>query len=192
MTARQRSCCTVHPLGACNTQQNPGQAQRLTQQRRNSRPSSPSILDLARNRARNKAATPPENTRNKSTGNRLVLLRDVAPGIDSVERLVTCGSCRHFLPNEANPSQGLGACNIDRARGRLPWPSLPRQCSSHSPTRAAVFRAASSACEGLDVDPGQLADWLVEQGDPGWLRPAAVAWWAGRIHRHGWPGEDGS
>lgn len=47
--------------------------------------------------------------------------------------LVTCGPCRHFLPDSINPAVGGGACDL-----RLPprrgqagrWPMAPRACDS--------------------------------------------------------------
>ena len=46
------------------------------------------------------------------------------------------------------------------------------------------------ACSGLDLDPAQLAAWLIEQADPDWLHPAPIHWWAQRIARHGYPKEE--
>ena len=53
--------------------------------------------------------------------------------------------------------------------------------------RQTLIDRCREACKGLALDPGQLADWLIDQGDPDWLHPAPVHWWAQRISRHGYP-----
>ena len=91
---------------------------------------------------------------------------------------VNCAACRHFTPNPVNPLAGLGACQIDAAGDSLPWPNLTRQCDRHHPTRPAVFAAAVEACHGTRLDPSRLTAWLIEQQEPAWLTPPAVARWA--------------
>jgi len=40
---------------------------------------------------------------------------------------VTCGTCRHYIPNRLNPEHGLGRCRF-REPSPLPWPNAPRRC----------------------------------------------------------------
>lgn len=53
------------------------------------------------------------------------------------------------------------------------------------PDRAYLYRRCKDAVIGLDVDPTELCDWLLDQDDPGWCVPAAVRRWAEIVHRRG-------
>jgi len=53
------------------------------------------------------------------------------------------------------------------------------------PERADLLRVCTEACNGLNVNAAELADWLIEQGDPGWCVPAAVRRWAEIVHQRG-------
>ena len=54
-----------------------------------------------------------------------------------------------------------------------------------TPPRAEVFDMARDACEGLTVDPSELADFITRQNDPELLSPAAVRRWAEVIDQRG-------
>lgn len=43
--------------------------------------------------------------------------------------LVTCGSCRHYLPDPANPAAGVGGCAL--GPGRALWPMKRHRCGDH-------------------------------------------------------------
>lgn len=147
---------------------------------------SPSILELARNKARNSRATGAKKSRNKQAFSNPDLLRSVA----HVVSLVACRDCKHFEPDSINPAQGLGNCGIDAAGGRLPWPNLPRRCHKFAITREALLATCRDACKGLDVDPERLADFLAGHDDPAWKTPPAVKGWAEAIEqRGGFPNE---
>lgn len=45
---------------------------------------------------------------------------------------VTCGGCRHFLPNRLNPIAGCGGCALGPDRGY--WPMRRHVCTDHAPT----------------------------------------------------------
>lgn len=109
------------------------------------------------------------------------------PATDPVIALVACRDCRHYQPDPVNPPAGLGQCKIDAQGDRLPWPALPRRCGKFEIHRAALFRLAKAACKGTALDPSELTDWLINQGDPGWLNPPAVQRWARLICEQGWP-----
>jgi len=53
-----------------------------------------------------------------------------------------------------------------------------------------VFDVCVEQCKGTDLDPERLADWLINQGDPSWLVPAAARRWAQIIDERGFPNED--
>jgi len=55
------------------------------------------------------------------------------------------------------------------------------------PERPVLYQRCKDAVNGLDVDPSELCQWLLEQGDPGWCVPAAVRRWAEIIQRRGFP-----
>jgi len=56
--------------------------------------------------------------------------------------------------------------------------------------RADLFRMAKEACDGLSVDPSELADFIARQNDPEINNPAAVRRWAELIEqRGGFPNE---
>lgn len=59
------------------------------------------------------------------------------------------------------------------------------------PERNELFKRCKSACTGTSVDPSELCQWLIDQGDPGWCVLKAVNWWAQRINQRGFP-QDGS
>ena len=101
--------------------------------------------------------------------------------------LVRCGQCSHFEPNRNNPGQGLGRCGLGNDGKRLPWPAAPRHCATWNPTPAALVDICRAACEGLAVEPEELARWLVAQDDPQWMTPPAVRRWAELIQEKGWP-----
>ena len=53
---------------------------------------------------------------------------------------------------------------------------------------AAIFRIVPDterAVDGLDVDSYDLAAWLIEQEDPGWMQPKAMRRWAEIIAERG-------
>ena len=55
---------------------------------------------------------------------------------------------------------------------------------------AAIFRLipdTERAVDGLAVDSYDLAAWLIEQDDPGWMRPKPMRRWAQIIHARGFP-----
>lgn len=50
--------------------------------------------------------------------------------------LVTCGACRHFLPDTINPAAGGGACGLGlpNRRGEAGrWPMTRRECGDYRP-----------------------------------------------------------
>jgi len=107
--------------------------------------------------------------------------------------LVRCRDCQHFRPDSINPAQGMGQCRID-ADGdpaqpgyRLPYPGVLRMCSGFEITRAALFARCEEVAEGTDIDPSKLCQFLIDQGDPEWMQPAAIERWAGMISSGGWP-----
>lgn len=40
---------------------------------------------------------------------------------------VTCGTCRHYLPEPVNPAAGMGGCAL--GTGRADWPMKPHRCA---------------------------------------------------------------
>jgi hypothetical protein len=56
--------------------------------------------------------------------------------------------------------------------------------------RAEIFAMARDACDGLNVDPSELADFIARQNDPELHNPAAVRRWAELAHdRGGFPND---
>lgn len=56
--------------------------------------------------------------------------------------LVTCGECRHFLPDTINPAAGGGACGLGLPyrRGEAGrWPTAQRECGDFGPTASTAF-----------------------------------------------------
>ena len=104
--------------------------------------------------------------------------------------LVRCGQCRHFEPNANNPGQGLGRCGAGAEGERLPWPNAPRHCATWNPTPAALLDICRAACDGLAVEPEELARWLLAQDDARWMTPPAVRRWARHINEHGYPKDE--
>ena len=60
---------------------------------------------------------------------------------------------------------------------------------------AAIFRVVPDterAVDGLNVDSYDFAEWLIDQGDPGWMQPKAMRRWAEIIAERGYQSiEDG-
>lgn len=54
---------------------------------------------------------------------------------------VTCGDCRHFLPNRLNPTAGGGGCAMGSGRGY--WPMRRHVCADHAPTASDTGQAFS-------------------------------------------------
>jgi hypothetical protein len=107
---------------------------------------------------------------------------------------VSCRDCQHFEPDEINPAQGIGTC-LKGAAGdpanrdyRQLYPSNPRHCDHFETTPEALAQVCREACDGLTLDAEALRQWLVDQADPEWLRPAAVRRWAALIEKQGFPG----
>ena len=101
--------------------------------------------------------------------------------------LVQCRDCQHFTPDAENPDQGIGRCKVDADGDRPPWPNAPRRCDRFDITRAGIFRHARAACRDTQVDPSELTTWLIDQGDPNRLVPAAIRRWAELIAERGYP-----
>lgn len=101
--------------------------------------------------------------------------------------LVRCGQCRHFERDTVNPAEGLGRCGAGVASERPHYPNAPRHCGTWNPTPAALLDICRAACDGLAVEPEELARWLVAQDDPQWMTPPAVRRWAELIQEKGWP-----
>lgn len=53
------------------------------------------------------------------------------------------------------------------------------------PDEQELMSRCTAACTGLNVDPGELCQWLIARADPGWCVPAAVRRWAELIHERG-------
>lgn len=49
---------------------------------------------------------------------------------------VTCGSCRHYLPDPINPAAGAGSCAL--GPGRALWPMAHHPCVEHRPSQGAA------------------------------------------------------
>ena len=58
-------------------------------------------------------------------------------------------------------------------------------CADTVPDESELMDRCKSACTGLNVDPGDLCAWLINQGDPGWCTPRAVRRWAELIEQRG-------
>ena len=110
--------------------------------------------------------------------------------------LVRCRDCQHFAPDRINPAQGIGRCRIgadgsptDR-NYRLLYPANPRRCDGFEIMPDALLEICRKACDGLSVDPSELADFITRQNDPEIHNPAAVRRWAELIEqRGGFPNE---
>lgn len=59
--------------------------------------------------------------------------------------------------------------------------------STSEPSDEGLIEICQTACQGTEIDPRALCDWLIEQGDPGWLYPQAVAAWVRFIAKYGYP-----
>ena len=101
--------------------------------------------------------------------------------------LVRCGQCRHFERDTVNPAEGLGRCGAGLVSERPHYPNAPRHCGTWNPTPAALLDICRAACDGLAVEPEELAGWLEAQGDNGWMTPPAVRRWARHINLNGYP-----
>lgn len=55
---------------------------------------------------------------------------------------LSCGACRHFVPDALNPLGGVGACELGLARGVPPYPAAKRSCASWQPVQS--FRIKES------------------------------------------------
>lgn len=55
------------------------------------------------------------------------------------------------------------------------------------PSTQDLIGICQTACQGTDIDPSGLCDWLVKQSDPDWLYPQAVAAWVHFIAKYGYP-----
>lgn len=62
----------------------------------------------------------------------------------STDGLVTCGTCRHWTPNQRNPEAGMGTCGLGDhwmstkspyGGGHAPYPAAPRWCDRHQTTK---------------------------------------------------------
>lgn len=104
-----------------------------------------------------------------------------------VLHLVQCRQCQHFKPNANNPAQGLGQCGAGAEGDRLPWPAAPRRCATWHPTPSALLEICRAACDGLAVEPEELARWLMAQDDAQWMTPTVASWWAKHINLNGYP-----
>ena len=101
--------------------------------------------------------------------------------------VVRCGQCRHFERDTVNPPEGLGRCGAAVVSERPHYPNAPRYCGTWHPRPTALLEICRAACDGLAVDPQELADWLEAQGDNGWMTPPAARWWAKHISENGYP-----
>lgn len=59
--------------------------------------------------------------------------------------------------------------------------------STPNPSTQDLIEICQTACQGTEIDPRALCEWLIEQGDPGWLYPQAVAAWVRLIAKYGYP-----
>ena len=51
----------------------------------------------------------------------------------------------------------------------------------------SLTEICQTACQGTQIEPGELRDWLLRQDDPDWLYPQALAAWARLIAKYGYP-----
>lgn len=58
------------------------------------------------------------------------------------------------------------------------------------PDQRELMQRCESACTGLNVDPADLCQWLIDQNDPGWCTPKAVRRWAEIISQRGFPNDE--
>jgi hypothetical protein len=63
-----------------------------------------------------------------------------ARGLPIPRPLVTCGACRHFVPDRINPAGGLGECGAGVARGKVPYPFATHTCAKWRPRPDADTR----------------------------------------------------
>ncbi|PKL95569.1 MAG: hypothetical protein CVV18_04995 [Gammaproteobacteria bacterium HGW-Gammaproteobacteria-8] len=57
--------------------------------------------------------------------------------------------------------------------------------ANEMPDPEQLLTLCRDAAVGKSVDAEKLADWLIEQRDPGWCTPIAVQRWAEIIHQRG-------
>ncbi len=57
--------------------------------------------------------------------------------------------------------------------------------ANEMPEREQLLTICRDAVTGKSVDAEALADWLLEQHDPGWCTPMAVKRWAEIVHDRG-------
>ena len=120
-------------------------------------------------------------------------------GVESVRAGFGQGS-RWRIRATQPPSQNTGANGTNGANAENKgFQGHPENHSrqSRQPTdtgtngdRAELFDMARKACDGLSVDPSELADFITRQNDPEIHSPAAIRRWAELIHeRGGFPNE---
>lgn len=79
---------------------------------------------------------------------------------------VSCEDCRHFLPDESNPTAGAGVCRVDagsESTGPALHPMAPRWCDQHAAMTAPDPNNAGSTGDCPAPMPQQCAGPTTEQ-----------------------------
>lgn len=65
--------------------------------------------------------------------------------------------------------------------------NLKNDHTTPRPSAQDLIEICQAACQGTEIEPSGLCDWLIKQRDPDWLYPQAVAAWVRFIAKYGYP-----